>query len=126
MEKILSLLGLENDRPEKNRRGNDIYHRWLPVNRYFFDRILMNKGFKQFDTAQDASYFGVWVSPEQLCSVSYVEGDVIVVCCQDKEHYNAEIKACIDCYEPGTIAVCIDETGERTVYRQDRSVFFVE
>ena len=36
----------------------------------------MPNGFAQFDTRQDASYFGTWANPEARIIVNYAEGDV--------------------------------------------------
>jgi hypothetical protein len=45
--------------------------------RYVFDHKLCTaaKGWAQFDTSQDAWYYGNWVNPITLQIVSHVEGD---------------------------------------------------
>lgn len=78
---------------ETNARGNAIYREHVGGDRYRFDFDLCNsaKGWQQWDTAQDASYFGVWVHVEMRKVCSFAEGDVTVVTCPDDEHFNAEI-----------------------------------
>ena len=76
-----------------NARGNAIYREHVGGDRYRFDFGLCSseKGWQQWDTAQDASYFGVWVHVGMRKVCSFAEGDVTVVTCQDAEHFNAEI-----------------------------------
>ena len=47
--------------------------------RYTFDKMLSSKdGWRQFDTDQDAWYFGVWYNMDKKMTVTYAEGDVHV------------------------------------------------
>jgi len=41
-----------------------------------FDLCASDKGWAQFDTGQDASYFGIWGNPFTFELVTYAEGDV--------------------------------------------------
>lgn len=45
---------------------------------YDFGPCSYTNGFAQLDTAQDASYFGTWVSPGSLKLVNYCEGDITI------------------------------------------------
>lgn len=108
-----------------NERGNTVYKDFLSRDRYLFDDRLCPAGYKPFDTADDAWYFGMWVNPDQLCTVTYCEGDIYVVICPDKDHYNAEIADSIQYYEPGEICRTVGPDGI-TVYRQDRDLFFIK
>lgn len=119
---VFSLIGDIFEKYRRNERGNLVFDSFASINRYFFDTRL--KGFEQFDTEQDAWYFGVWVSAEHLCTVTYCEGDITVVICEDKDHYNAEIQSYIDFYEEGFICIAIGENS-KTVYQQDRSKFLI-
>lgn len=83
------------------------------------------EGWKQFDTDQDAAYFGVWVNPVKLLTLTYCEGDWTLVECPDVERYNREIQRMIDHYREGEIATVIDR-WRMTVYRQDRSSFLIQ
>lgn len=111
-----------------NERGNLVIRKHsIYEDRYTYDFKICtpDKGWEQFDTDQDAWYFGVWVNRERLMTVTYAEGDEVVVLCKDAEHYNAELKDACEFYGEGTLAIAIDEQGT-TVYRQDRAQFFIE
>lgn len=51
---------------------------FCPADRYVFDMHFCSydKGWAQFDSRQDASYYGHWINPEKRQIVSYCEGDV--------------------------------------------------
>jgi hypothetical protein len=66
-----------------------------------FDDDFRAAGWLQFDTNQDAWYFGVWVNPKTFQTLTYAEGDVTLVLCRDAEHYNAEIRDACDFYGEG-------------------------
>lgn len=121
--KVFSMIGFELEEYRRNEQGNIVFTDFFSRDRYFFDARLM-PGFRQFDTDQDASYFGVWVCAELLCTVTFAEGDICVVVCKDKDHYNAEIQNYIDFYDEGFVCIALDEKG-KTVYRQDRSTFLI-
>ena len=55
--------------------------------RYVFDFKYCNskKGFAQLETTEDAHYFGNWVNFKSFEFVSYVEGDIIIKKCDNKE-----------------------------------------
>ena len=122
-----------------NDQGNTVVHRHRDADRYIFDfdSDFRAAGWLQFDTDQDASYYGVWVNPKLLRTFSYCEGDIYLVVCPDAEHYNAEIKAACEFHGEGFEMIACDmdaaeslllgsqPKGEATVYRQDRSKFFV-
>ena len=57
---------------------------------------------------------------------TYAEGDITLTTCTDVEHFDAEIKAINEFYGEGFIAKTIDESGQMTVYRQDRNQFFIK
>jgi hypothetical protein len=122
-----------------NDRGNTVVHRHRSADRYIFDfdDDFRRAGWLQFDTDQDASYFGVWVNQRLFRALSYCEGDIHLVVCSDVEHYNAEIKALCAFHGEGfeMIACDIDAAqslllggnpiGKSTIYRQDRSTFLI-
>lgn len=84
-----------------------------------------DSGFRQFDTHQDAPYFGVWVNPRTRQTLTYCEGDWSLAECPDDAAYNAEIRAMSEFYEPGFIAVAVGNDGQATRYEQDRSTFLI-
>lgn len=67
---------------------------WMGGSRYPFDENL--KGWEQFDTPQDASYYGIWSSTERKAVVSYTEGDVTLVVAPDEKSFQAEVRGLWD------------------------------
>ena len=122
-----------------NERGSTVVHRHRDADRYLFDfdDDFRAAGWLQFDTNQDAWYYGVWVNPRLLRTLSYCEGDVYFVVCPDAEHYNAEIKAMCEFHGEGFEMIACDmdaaqslllggePKGKATVYRQDRGKFLI-
>ena len=98
------------------------YHR----DRYMIDfaEDYQGSGWEQFDTDQDAWYYGVWVNPKTYQTLSYTEGDIHLVVCNGPVDYSREIRSMIEYYGEGFIAKTFDAEGE-TIYRQDRSKFLV-
>lgn len=64
------------------------------TDRYEFDfkTCTYANGFAQFDTKQDASYFGTWVSPSERKIVSYCEGDLTVQVADADEEFVALVR----------------------------------
>lgn len=58
--------------------------------RYAFDQGL--KGWEQFDTPQDASYYGIWTSVDRLAIVHYTEGDVCLVIAPTSDSFKSEVR----------------------------------
>lgn len=117
---------VQHNQIRKSAAGNTLYDFSSHRNRYMIDLAedFTSLGWKQFDTSQDAWYFGVWVNPQTYQTLSYAEGDISLVNCAGPIPYNREIQSMIDFYEEGFIAKSFDHDGE-TIYRQDRTTFFV-
>ena len=113
---------VKNNEHWVNKRGNTVHTCHIHSgDRYFFDAKLLPEGFKQFDTDQDAWYFGVWVNPEELMTVTYAEGDLSVVTCPTLEHYKAEIQDAHEFYgDPPTVMSAMDSEGNWTEVKGDR------
>lgn len=111
-----------------NFRGNQVYRLFMNSERYEIDFAsdFKNEGWLQFDTNQDAPYFGFWVNPKTLQTLNYCEGDWTVCDCKDAESYNAEMVDAIECYADGFIAKTLDHDGTLATYVQDRSQFLIE
>ncbi len=88
--------------PEVNERGNTVFRSFHPTERYQFDFQLCTskKGWKQYDTDQDAWYFGVWVHAEKRVILTYAEGDISTVKCPTEESYHAELANMAKFYGP--------------------------
>ena len=80
-------------------------------------------GWEQFDTDQDAAYFGLWVNRRQRLTLCYCEGDWTLVECPDDTRYFAEVRRMIEYYAEGQIATVVDSDRQATVYCQDRNAF---
>lgn len=122
----------------ENGQGNTVIRRHNSTERYWFDfdDDFRADGWQQFDTDQDAWYFGVWVNPKRNETLCYAEGDVTLVVCPDREHYLAEVKAACEFHGEGFEMIACNIEGfekvllgndnpdaEITVQRQDRSRF---
>ena len=110
-----------------NERGNQIVNRSSAFGnryKYDFDICTSVEGWEQYDTNQDASYFGIWCNKAKLTIVSYLEGDEMIVVCPDEEHYNAKISSMNEFYGEGYIAKTFTHDSFAT-YRQDRGTFFI-
>jgi hypothetical protein len=75
---------------ETNRNGCRIVREfYLHRERYHYDAAL--KGWKQYDTPQDASYFGVWTDRDSLQTLTFAEGDVTRVTAPNQAAFDAEL-----------------------------------
>jgi hypothetical protein len=124
---IATLLSVADQDAEPNSRGNTIYRITHSTGRYCVDFAddFTAEGWEQFDTDQDASYFGVWLNKSKLMFLSYCEGDWCLAACPDVAHYNAEVEAAIQFHGEGFIAKGYSESEGWTVWRQDRSKFLI-
>ena len=106
-----------------NSRGNTIHDMFMPSERYIIDFAddYKTEGWKQYDTDQDASYFGVWVNIDKRLTLTYAEGDWSLVVCADAEHLQAELDDMAQFYGPlPYCAVSYDTSGNRTEYYDAR------
>ena len=83
---------------EVKDENRTIYRMFYPSSRYLVDTAPDFKGWEQFDTHQDAPYFGVWNNKELKQSLCYAEGDWILVQCVTDESYQQEVNECIEFY----------------------------
>jgi len=91
-----------------------------PDSRYFFDGGECAT-WTQYDTSQDAWYFGVWVDVETRTILTYAEGDVSRVVCPTVETLRAELASMADFYgDPPPMAIGYDLDGTRTEYYDER------
>lgn len=113
---------------DDTKDGNTILRTFYSSERYLIDFAddFKSEGWMQFDTDQDASYFGVWVNPTKLMTLSYAEGDWTLVICPDSDRYNRSVQRMCEFYGEGFEAIAYDSEWNRTIYRQDRSMFFAK
>lgn len=96
-----AVAALPDSRRDTNERGNLVTSAFTDgLNRYFFDDRVKRggAGWQQWDTSQDASYFGVWVHRDLRQVLTFAEGDITIVECPDDEHFKAEIESMERCY----------------------------
>lgn len=111
---------------EANGRGNRVFRAFHPSDRYSVDFAddFTSDGWEQFDTDQDAHYFGVWVNRGKRLTLCYAEGDWTLVECPDDASYFAEVRDLIAFHGEGVEAKAFGPDGV-TVYRQNRERFLV-
>ena len=106
-----------------NDQGNTVYRSFMDSDRYYFDVGLCKPAYawKQYDTKQDAHYFGVWVQVEERQVFSYVEGDLSLVVCPTLESFKSEL-ACMEKFygPPPPMAVALSDDGTITKYYDTR------
>ena len=94
------------------------------INRYVFDfrYCTSQDGWRQFDTDQDASYFGIWIHDTRRTIVTYAEGDLTVTECLDHEHFVTELEGLHDFYGAAPPAfLVIDDQGQLTEVYDERA-----
>jgi hypothetical protein len=103
-----------------NERGNAIYDSFHPVReRYYYDQRLVfsrrRRGWRQYDTDQDAWYFGVWVQLERRMVLVFAEGDASLIVCPTVESFRAELASMAAFYgDPPPAWTVIDADGRVT------------
>ena len=100
-----------------NTRGNTVYTEFVgDSSRYPYDAKLVPMGFQQYDTDQDAWYFGCWVHVGKREVWTYAEGDLSVVRCPTVESFKAELAHMAAFYgDPPPAFIVLDtDTGIRT------------
>jgi len=78
--------------------------------RYTFDFNMCSykKGFAQIDTTDDASYFGNWVNFKSLELITYCEGDLTVIKCDDVKEFKEQLLKVVSCYKKNKSFIGID------------------
>ena len=61
------------------------------ADRYYYDRTLLAQGWQQYDTEEDAWYYGIWINTEKLATFTYAEGDTSHVIAPNVEAFRAEL-----------------------------------
>jgi hypothetical protein len=103
--------------PSENELGMTVYSAEIrPTTRYGFDARICarSKGWRQYDTTSDASYFGIWVHVDERVIFKFVEGDAYLLVAPDKETFKAELKSMADFYgeaPPAATVFDFDDDG---------------
>ncbi|MGG5827663.1 hypothetical protein [Aeromonas salmonicida] len=61
------------------------------ADRYYYDRTLLAQGWQQYDTEEDAWYFGIWINTEKLETFTYAEGDTNHLIAPNVAAFRAEL-----------------------------------
>ena len=115
--------------PKGDSRDGTVLHRmFLPSERYVIDFApdFQSGGWRQFDTDQDAAYFGVWYSAPQRLVLTYCEGDWTLEVAEDAEAMAAAVKRLCDFYREGFVFKAMDADGTLTTFVQDRAAMLAE
>lgn len=121
--------------PWTNERGNLVTPsasgEYGGCDRYLWDfqRCKSSKGWRQFDTSQDASYFGVWVHVRRRKIVTFCEGDLSRVTCPTPESFRAELRSMCEFYgeqPPAWVAIDADGTCTRYLDAESRPAILRE
>ena len=91
-------------------------------NRYKVDRVCRSSaGWRQYDTREDAWYFGIWIHIADRKVVTYAEGDIREETCPDVETFRG-ILAEMDAFygDPPPAFTTIDLDGSVTHYVEER------
>jgi len=102
--------------PRENQHGAVVRSVFLPSDRYVFD-LNAPDGWFQYDTRDDAWYFGQWYNPTTREFVCYAEGDWSWTQCPTQESWDATVKALAEFYgNPPPYAIGFDADGTETHY----------
>lgn len=111
-------------KPDKTETGQDIWRTYWDRDRYMVDFAdnFKAEGWQQYDTDQDAHYFGVWVNPDRLQTLTYAEGDWSLIQCDNQSAYQAELAGMAKFYgsPPPAFTVIDTETATITKHYQER------
>ena len=120
----------EPESTHTNKRGNAVKswgcgaaRAFCGGERYYWDFGPCGPGttWKQYDTDQDAWYFGVWVEPERRLVLTYAEGDLSLVECGTAESFKAELANMAEFYgDPPPAFTVIDQDGTVTQHYDTR------
>ena len=78
--------------------------------RYTFDYDICShkKGFAQIDTTEDASYFGNWINFKSLELITYCEGDLTVIKCENIEEFKKQLLKVVTWHKKNQSFIGID------------------
>jgi hypothetical protein len=116
------IIGMPEDRFERRliEDGVEVFRTFIEDgSRYMFDTgpCSRKEGFRQYDTDQDAWYFGVWVNMEKRIVVTYAEGDLYVKVFPDEAVFRKGLEEMSDYYGPQPPAmIAYDTDGIRSEF----------
>jgi len=90
-------------------RSSTIYRAHCSTDRYVVDFAEDRADWIQFDTDQDAHYFGVWVNRRTLQTLTYAEGDWSLIECPSVLEFNEELESNCQFYGTAPAFTYIDQ-----------------
>ncbi|MCT7971190.1 hypothetical protein [Laspinema olomoucense] len=113
----------------EQKDGKTVYKWSFDAERYLIDFAddYHEHGLIQYDTNQDAPYFGVWISPSKMLSLTYCEGDWSLVICDNPISFNSEVDSIVEGYEeaPGFVSVDNEEKTITEHYQQKAELYLI-
>jgi len=103
----------------KTPLGSAIENKFVACgDRYYWDaRCTKATGWSQYDTTQDAWYFGVWINKQERKIICYCEGDISITTSPDDKTFELEMQQLNDFHgTPPPAAIGYDADGTRTEY----------
>jgi tRNA G10 N-methylase Trm11 len=78
--------------------------------RYTFDFNMCSykKGFAQIETTEDASYFGNWINFKSLELVTYCEGDLTIIKCENVKEFKEQLLKTVSWFKKNKSFIGID------------------
>lgn len=87
------------------------------ADRYYYDQTLLAQGWQQYDTEEDAWYYGIWINTEKFETFTYAEGDTSHVIAPNIEAFRSELARLYQCHPQAPAFISIDpEAGVVTRY----------
>ncbi|MGL5288360.1 MAG: hypothetical protein ACRC9N_02510 [Aeromonas sp.] len=78
------------------------------TDRYYYDQTLLTQDWQQYDTEEDAWYFGIWINPKKRETFTYLEGDTHHVIAPNIEAFQAELARLYQHYPQAPAFISID------------------
>lgn len=109
----------------EEKPGKKIYRWFADSERYYIDFAddYKEHGLIQYNTNQDAPYFGVWISPTKMLTLTYCEGDWTLVQCSDPISFNSEVDSIVEFYEEAPGFVSVDNQTITEHYQQKAELY---
>lgn len=108
------------------RYGHSIYHYKWDDSRYRYDNLLKKSDWRQqYDTEQDAHYFGIRVNVKLLMVIEYAEWDLYIYMAKDCDAMKAKLEKLAEQYgEQPPAMVAYDANWNKTELYDERPTIY--
>lgn len=86
---------------------------------HYDDQLTASSGWQQYDTDQDAWYFGIWINPVKFETFTYAEGDTCHVIAPDIEAFHAELARLYEHHPQAPAFISIDVDAGSITHHYD-------